>query len=127
MTTVLARTGGDDVQEWATILGSIVGGGVITELMRAVTGRRGQRVDNVVKLERLATSIAEKATAAADARAASADARVAQMESRVGDLEAQAARRRVAAVAHSQWDEQLVAKLRELGVAVSPPPPLEVV
>lgn len=127
MTLTLRHTGGDDVQEWAIALGGLVGGGGLVELLRALLGRKAARVDAVAKLEQIAMSIAEKATMAADARGAAADARVEHVERKLSELESQAARRRVAMVAHGLWDEQLVASLRELGVSVPPPPPLEVV
>ncbi len=115
------------MQEWAIALGGLVGGGGLVELLRALLGRKAARVDAVAKLEQIAMSIAEKATMAADARGAAADARVEHVERKLSELESQAARRRVAMVAHGLWDEQLVASLRELGVSVPPPPPLEVV
>ncbi|MFC4124948.1 hypothetical protein [Nocardia rhizosphaerae] len=120
--TALTPTGGSDVQEWATVLGSMVGGGALAEMTRAVFGRRGQRVDNVAKLEAIATGLAEKATKAADDR-------VAQIERAFADhkqeTEEAAARRRVAAVAHAEWDQMVAAELRTLGASVPPPPPLE--
>ena len=119
MTATALKVGGDEVQQWAEMPGALAGGGVLAEATRALFGRRSQRVVNVSKLEALATSIAEKATA-------SADKRVADVEREVALLKDRDVRRRVAMAAHGQWDEQLVAQLRELGVTVPPPPPLEV-
>lgn len=107
------------MQEWAIALASLVGGGGLVELARALLGRRSQKVDNLAKLEQIATSMAEKATAAADKR-------VEDVERKVAELTERDARRLVLAAAHRQWDEQLVAQLGDLGVTVPPPPPLEV-
>lgn len=82
MTATALKVGGDEVQEWATVLGALAGGSVLAEAARAIFGRRSQRVDNVSKLEALATSIAEKATASADKRVADVEREVALLKDR---------------------------------------------
>ena len=118
--------GGDDVQtqEWATILASLGAGGGITALVGGMFGRKGRKLDNLGKLEEIATKIAERATADADRRVAGIEQEFARHKA---DAEASAARRSAAAAAHAVWDEQVAVKLRELGAEVSPPPSLEVV
>ncbi len=110
------------VQEWAALLTALGIGGGITEAFRALGGRRGRKVDNLAKLEAIATSIAEKATAAADERVEKVEREFAAHKA---ETELSAARRRAAAAAHAVWDEQVAMKLRELGAEVSAPPSLE--
>lgn len=116
--------GGDDmqVQEWATLLTATGVGGGVTAALSALVGRRGRRVDNLAKLEQIATGMVERANA-------DADRRVSQIEQAFAahklDAEQTAARRAVAAAAHAEWDRTVAEQLRNLGAAVPPPPPLE--
>lgn len=116
--------GGDDVQvqDWAIALGGLLGGGGLVEGVRVLLGRRTQRVDNLAKLEAIATGIAEKATAAADVRVEKVEREFAAHKLAA---EQDAARRAVAAAAHAEWDHMVAVELRNLGASVPPPPPLE--
>ncbi|MFC5789658.1 hypothetical protein ACFPPE_07295 [Agromyces tardus] len=116
--------GGDDVQvqEWAAILGALGAGGGITAFVGGMFGRKGTKLDNLGKLEKIATGIAERATADADRRVAGIEKEFAAHKA---ETAASVARRREAAAAHAVWDEQVAVKLRELGAEVSAPPSLE--
>lgn len=109
-------------QEWAAILTGIGAGGGITALIGGMFGRKGRKLDNLGKLEQIATGIAERATADADRRVAAIEREFAAHKA---ETEVSAARRRAAAAAHAVWDEQVAVKLRELGAEVSAPPSLE--
>lgn len=122
MPALVLHEGGDDVQEWLTALGALGVGGGITAVITGLLGRRGQRVDNLAKLEAIASGIAEKATAAADRRVEQIEREFSAFKAHVEEV---SVRRRVAAAAHAVWDEQVAESLRNLGGTVPPPPPLE--
>lgn len=116
--------GGDDmqVQEWATLLTAVGAGGGITALVGGLFGKRTRKVDNLAKLEQIATGMVERVNADADRRVADLAKQLADLKTETQEA---AARRHIAAAAHRLWDEQVAQKLHELGAEVSPPPSIE--
>ncbi|WP_148307079.1 hypothetical protein [Nocardia nova] len=118
---------GMNLSELADALSNLAGvgaGGLGGALITGLFTRRRNRIDAVEKLEGIATRLAENAVAGAERRVSDVERKLQALEL---DYAARESRRRVTAALHGKWDNDVAASLRELGVEVPPPPPLETV
>lgn len=107
--------------EIATGLGGASIGGLIT----GVFGHRKNRADAAAILTTTAMSLVQPLSQQVDAMRVELDAVRTELAAHKQATERREATRKLAMVAHTEWDTQMAGRLRDAGFDVPAPPPLD--